>query len=178
MKNHIYTTPEHIYSEFPEKISELIRKLEGKNGLTRKEAREELVSMNTKILPYLHKLTKVNQDVLRWEVCKTIADIGDIFSVFELMRLLNDSKSDIRWVAAEGLINIGRKSVPYLLKEIILSNDSLYIREGVHHVLRELFTKQEKSQFHSLLKSLEYSGETSELAPLEATKALHVFTSV
>ena len=55
-----------------------------------------------------------------------------------LIEALNDKIFDVRWLAAEGLILIGRGALAPLLQALMEHPDSLWLREGVHHVLHDL----------------------------------------
>jgi HEAT repeat protein len=166
------TIEKKIYKGIPKEFLELIEKYEDNNGLIREKARHSLVNMGTRVVPYLHKLADIDDDTFRWEICKTISEIADENSIDILIKVLKDPNGDIRWIAAEGLIHIGRKSIPSLLREIMHSNDSLFLREGAHHVISKLVYNKDKDRFLSLLDSLESKSETSELAPLEASRLL------
>ena len=54
---------------------------------------------------------------------------------------MEDDKSDVRWIAAKALINIGKPVVKPLLKTLIEKSDYVFILEGAHHVFYDLHEK-------------------------------------
>ena len=56
----------------------------------------------------------------------------------ELVATLKDSNFGVRWLAAEGLIAIGRDVLPPLMETLTKHSDSAWLREGAHHVLHDL----------------------------------------
>ena len=55
-----------------------------------------------------------------------------------MLNALEDEEFSIRWLAAEGLINLGKFVVVPLLQEMLKNPDSPFLRRGAHHVLHEL----------------------------------------
>ena len=54
------------------------------------------------------------------------------------MKTLEDEEPGVRWLAAEGLIKMHRASLKPLFQALIERPDSLWLREGDHHVLHDL----------------------------------------
>ena len=75
------------------------------------------------------------------------AELGARFVGLEGMPVIGFG--EIRWLAAEGLIHIGNKAVKPLLRALIEHPDSLWLREGAHHVLYDL---PESSNFRQSTK--------------------------
>jgi HEAT repeat protein len=75
---------------------------------------------------------------MRWEACKALGSIKDPEAAGSLVGALSDRGMEIRWLAAEGLIDLGRSSVIPLLDALELQFDSLFLRQGAHHVLHAL----------------------------------------
>jgi hypothetical protein len=109
------------------------------------------------------------------EVTKIISFIADKHCIPALINLLDDNESDVRWIASESLIRIGKKSIVPLLKSLRDGKRFLYpVR--VHHVLQSLLTMNEKKELQDLLKNLADSPEKPEIAIIEASVALkHTF---
>jgi hypothetical protein len=91
-------------------------------------------------------------------------------AVQALVKALEDKMFDVRWLAAEGLISIGREALVPLLRELIEHPDSFWLREGVHHVLHDIYQGDHKT-LRPVLVALE-SFEPSVEAPLAAEVAL------
>lgn len=157
---------------FPVDIADLVIKLADDNGILRKQARETLVKYGSDVVPYIHLVTATDDIQLRWEASKILEQIGNERSIPILIDLLVDEESDIRWIAAQGLINIGKASVIPLLKQVKHHGDSIYIREGAHHVLWGVFDETERDRFMDLLDALDNESETSERILIEANKAI------
>lgn len=94
---------------------------------------------------------------LQKEIESIICVVADKKSIPALINLLDDNDYEIRWIAAEGLIRIGRMSIPPLLRTI---NDGKHFSHPgkAHHVLQCLLTRSEKKSMHSLLTSLSGSA--------------------
>jgi HEAT repeat protein len=62
---------------------------------------------------------------------------------------------DVRWLASEGLITIGPPALLPLLRELVKRPDSLWLREGTHHVLRGIDAEDIKRVLKPVLNALE-----------------------
>jgi HEAT repeat protein len=120
------------------KIKELIEVLGDQDGQKRKNAREKLVDIGEDSLHHIKDLLNHSKHIYRWEAMKVIKDIGAPKSIPVLLDALDDEKSDIRWIAAEGLINSGSSAVIPLLKHVTENYDSVFVLNGAHHVISEL----------------------------------------
>jgi HEAT repeat protein len=146
------------------KIPELIKKLSSKNSIDRIRARYELVKIGKPAIEYLIGLQYLNNDHVRWEAIKTLSQIAHPDAIPILINALENDRFDVRWLAAEGLIDIGKKSVKPLLKALELQQDSKFLREGVHHVLRALKSKNLFKDEFKIIKMLEDPNAESLLA--------------
>lgn len=122
-------------------ISELISLLKSENGIERKNARDKLVAKGKVVIEYLNELLDSPKHLHRWEAVKTLEEIAEPDSIPILIQALDDDKSDVRWIAAEGLIKIGKQSLKPLLKALTKKTDSVFLLEGAHHVFFELREK-------------------------------------
>ncbi len=119
-------------------LHELIIKLGGKNGMERQKAREALVLKGKDSIDFLMELLAHPKHIYRWEAVKTLEEIGDPISIPLFIRALEDDKSDVRWLAAKGLIKLGKHSIKPLLKILEQKSDSVFVLEGAHHVFYDL----------------------------------------
>lgn len=148
-----------------------ISELSNKSGFARVDARDYLVSMGKKAVPYLIEALKSDNQQVRWEAAKALAKIGDSAASQSLINALEDKMFDVRWVAAEGIITIGRKALIPLLSALAQRGDSLWLREGAHHVIHDLMREDLKEVFDPVLDAIEKSeGELT--VPLASKKAL------
>ncbi len=121
-----------------EEIESLIADLASDHGLTRQRARESLAAIGQPaVAPLIAALADSKRQV-RWEAVKALGEIGDPAAASALVSALEDEGSGIRWLAAEGLIAIGREGLKPLLQALVHYSDSEWLREGAHHVLRRL----------------------------------------
>ena len=121
----------------------------------------------------MHNLLYSKNDSLRMEAAKITELIADRRSIPLLINLLDDPLFDIRWIAAEGLIKIGRWSICPLLKSVRDGRNSLLSNRGAHHILLGLVDENEKNKLMSLLQSLDNYQELGETAPVQASIALN-----
>jgi len=138
-------------------IKKLINALTGENGIERQKARHKLVKMGPPAIDYLIELQYSPNHKARWEAMKAIGQIADPESIPILINSLEDEKFDVRWLAAEGLIEIGNTVVKPLVNNFLENVDSEYLQEGVHHVLKELQRRGEYQDKTGLIKVLEES---------------------
>ncbi len=122
------------------RVGEWIKKLNSKNGLERQKARENLVMQGRRIIPEVLKLLDRKQHILRWEAMKILEAIRDVSSIPVFIRKLEDDDSEIRWIAAEGLIRTGNRCVKPMLKRLIENpeENSIFIYSGAHHIFYDL----------------------------------------
>jgi HEAT repeat protein len=160
----------------PGNLVELINGLtDDKNFIKKHNARKTLVKMGKKITPQMHGLLNSGDGLLRLEAAKIVQMVADKRSIPVLINLLEDSEFDIRWIAAEGLIRIGRHSITPLLMAIRDGKSSLVLDKRAHQVLNSLLYEDEKEQLMSLMLSLDDYHALGETAPVEAAKALKTF---
>lgn len=125
-------------------IRNLMTTLTSKDGLARKRAREELVEIGKPAVPYLLEALKDKRTYVRWEAAKALSELGDPRAAADLVAALTtDDDPGIRWLAGEGLIAIGREGLAPLLEALVAHGESVWLREGAHHVLNVL-AKNEK----------------------------------
>jgi HEAT repeat protein len=150
-------------------LHQLIKELGSDNGMEREKARKALVAKGKDSLDYLMELLFHPRHIYRWEAVKTMEEIGDPDSIPMLIQGLEDDKSDVRWIAAEGLIRIGFQSVEPLLRTLIEKSDSVFVLEGAHHVFFDLEEKGELpdgfpvDNLLSLLKNPEWAESVKPL---------------
>lgn len=123
------------------------------------------------IISYGHISFSPVNERMRAEVAKIICFVADKRSIPTLISLLEDNESDVRWIASESLIMIGRKSIIPLLKSLRDGKQFLFPAR-VHHVLQSLLTINEKKELQDLLENLADSPEIPEIAIIEASVTL------
>ncbi len=156
------------------RIEELIKKLQSKNGIERKIARYELVKIGKPAVEYLSKLLEAPKEYIRWEAIKTLSQIADPESIPILIGALENEDFDIRWMAAEALISIGKVSIKPLLKAVVLGEKSIFLLEGVHHILKEFQFENIFCDDSGLIKKIENNNPYSDIA-LTAEQSLNKY---
>jgi HEAT repeat protein len=140
--------------DFPDNLTSLIKEsLDSKNSVKKLAARNNLVGMGKIIIPKIHKLLSSENPLLRMEAAKIVELIADRRSIPFLINLLDDKEFEIRWIAAEGLIKIGRRAILPLLKSIRDGKSSFILNKGA-------------------LLTLDDAQELGETAPVEASEAI------
>ncbi len=160
------------FSLFPEEIRPLVGKLISDEGMTRMRSRKHLVQLGPAYLSYYELLLNSANRLLRWETAKVIEEIADESSIPLFLNMMEDSDDDIRWIAAEGLIRVGKKSIRPLLEKLIHKGDSFFMKVGAHHILKSLSHGRERERLAPLLRALQNYGELDEMSELEASKVL------
>jgi HEAT repeat protein len=131
-----------------------------------------LGNLGKSIVPILHEILCSENGQVRLEAVKVVKYIADRRSIPVLIYLLDDSEAGIRWVAAEGLVNIGRSSIIPLLRSIRDRKNPAYLYKGAHHVLNSLLYADEKEELQSLLLSLDNRHQLGGISPALAFHAL------
>ena len=122
----------------PRWLEELTMRLEAEDIPTRQRARETLVAIGEPALPALVDLLGSPSAPLRWEAAKALAELPEPAAIPGLVLLLADRQSEIGWLAAVGLINLGSRSVPFVLQALNEHAESKRFRSASHHVLHDL----------------------------------------
>jgi len=135
------------------------------------KAKHELTAMGKEALPVLHDLMKCNSDIIRKESAKIIHSIGSKDSLHVAVEMLEDPVWEIRWIAAEILIKVGRRSLHPLLRALIENHHSFALREGTHHVLSELMLADDPDALEELQHILINSEYEAEI-PIKASEVL------
>ena len=152
-------------------IQRLMNELNSEDGLVRVRARKALVEIGEPAVGELVKALQSQQEWVRWEASKTLSQIGSPTATRALIEALEDKVFDVRYMAAEGLIAIGKDAVAPLLHKLLEHADSYRIREGVHHVLHDIADKDTKKIITPVISALA-DGIPSVEVPLLAEKAL------
>lgn len=122
----------------PAAVGPLMRVLQSDDGLLRETAREVLITFGDLAVAALTESLTDADDRVRWAAAKALSEIGDPAAAPALVRSLEDENGGIRWLAAEGLVTLGHAALPPLLQALVEHSESVWLREGAHHVLRAL----------------------------------------
>ena len=152
-------------------LPELVSQLTHDHGPQRERARLALVKAGKPAVPLLIEALTSKSKRLRWEACKALGSIKDPDASAALVAALEDDSMEVRWLAAEGLIALGRPGLAPLLDALEHRSDSIFLRQGAHHVLHAL--EKENLLRGATLNVLEAirSIEAEASVPLAARKA-------
>lgn len=103
------------------------------------------------IIPGIQGLSLAGNQRIMNEINQIINFMSDKNSIPALINLLDDNEYDVRWIAAESLINIGRKTVIPLLKSIKDGRSEYTPGRGAYHVLHSLLSKNEQRAIQHLM---------------------------
>jgi HEAT repeat protein len=131
-----------------ERIDQLLNDLRSGDGVTRKRARETLVLIGDPAVAPLRVLLGHPDKQMRWEAAKALSAMIDPGSLDDLLQALGDQRSELRWLAAGGLIGLGPRSAAPVLRSLIQPSPSRGRLEMSHRIHKEL------SQHNDLLAEL------------------------
>lgn len=136
-------------------ILSLVRRLGSSDGPTRVGARTELVEMGEPAVGALMLLLALGHDQERWEAAKALTQMNRHSGAPALVCALEDTNFGVRWLAAEGLIRLGRKGLPALLWALVHHPESWWLKEGAHHVLFVLAKRKTNAPIAGVLRALD-----------------------
>lgn len=136
-------------------IQTLINNLSSHDDTVRMGARQSLVEVGSQAVPSLIEALKQGNKIVRWEVAEALGEIKDPKAAPALVEALEDEDFDVRWLAAKGLIQIGMKGVEPLLHALMMRGDSVWLREGADHVIRDLVMGESGKYLGPVMEALE-----------------------
>lgn len=120
-------------------LERLIGKLHDRNDKECKQARNLLVEIGHRAVPTLvNALRNNSNENIRWEVVEALAQIADPAAAPALVQALMDDSQDVRGAAARALIILDRAAITPLLEALTKQFNSVWLRNGAHHILHVL----------------------------------------
>jgi hypothetical protein len=150
----------------PTTIESLIAGLADKSSETRRSARNSLIAIGEPAVPALIVALAHRSRLVRSEAAKALGQIRAPISTHALVKALGDKDFDVRWLAAEGLIAIGKESLVPLLKELVQNSEYPWLRDGAHHVLSHFARSDTNIEHHDLSHPIHRSNLSELLKPL------------
>jgi HEAT repeat protein len=152
-------------------IDSLVSELNCDNRIKCLIARRALEAKGQDAIPALVETLKNGEEMAPMHAAKALGHIGGPEAIQALVNALCNDRSGVRWAAAEALIERIPESVKPVLRALISSNNSSFVREGAHQVLSEIEEEPMKSVLAPVVQALE-DGVPELEAPLQAKKAL------
>jgi uncharacterized protein (DUF302 family) len=143
------------FYEIDPAIQSLIMKLSSNDEILRIHSRESLVKIGKPAIPQLVEALMRGSHWLRWEAAKTLGEIENPTAAPALVEALKDEEFDVQWLAAAGLIKMKAGGVESLLHALMTEADLPRIRDGAHHVIRELIKGELREYLTPVLSALE-----------------------
>jgi HEAT repeat protein len=117
-------------------VDTLAAALSSEDAIKRETARDTLVAIGSnEVIAALVAELADPRDHVRWEAVKALSSLVDPVSTPALVNALDDDNPDVRWVAGEGLIALGRIGVLAVLHALTKRASSVTFRESASHVL-------------------------------------------
>jgi hypothetical protein len=120
-------------------IDKLISELSSKEKNTRENARHSLALIGKPAIKPLVEAMLITSRGTHMEIVKALIEMLNPETAPALVKQLENEDPEVRWLASEGLITLGRKALEPLLTALISRPDSLPLRMGGHHVLADLY---------------------------------------
>jgi hypothetical protein len=136
-------------------IAALVDALASVDGMERQMVRMQLERIGRPAVPALLRTLQSPSEHARWEATKALGGIADPNAAPALVSTLKDEKAAVRWLAATALINLGRGALVPLLRGLEDRSDSIWFRDGAHHVLRSLIRDGVADEAIPVLEALE-----------------------
>jgi HEAT repeat protein len=160
-----------VVSEPGDLISRLIQNLSAHHVVERERSRAALVALGGPAVgPLLGAFASADERG-RLEICKALTEIADRDATRLLIECLEDDHQDLRWIAAEGLLNIDGPAVEPLLVALIDRASAHTILDAAAHVLRGLSRRVSRTIFDPVLVAVR-GPEPGVSVPLAAQTAL------
>jgi hypothetical protein len=158
------------------RIAALLVDLGSNSAVARNRAHRELVSLREAAVESLIVALRTSTEYGRGQAAKALGEIGDGRAAPALAKALEDDKFDVRWMAALGVVALGRAGLAALLQALIERPNSTLLRESAHHVLHNEAHEKWSKQLVPVGQALEGFDPASEL-PMAATRTLQAIST-
>lgn len=135
-------------------IQRLVAALASTDWQERHQARQRLTAIGKPVVPALINALSDARQQMRWEAARILIDMGDPAAAAALAARLEDDDAGIRWLAAQGLAGLGCPGIVVALRLLIARSDSIWMREGVHHILHSFIKTRAGRHVAPVLRAL------------------------
>ena len=136
-----------------------IRDLGSQNGIQRQYARLAMVDIGEPAIDILVVLAMHPQWTIRWEAVNALSLMRNAVTAPVLINALEDTNESIRWVAAHGLITLGKPGLISLLEALSSYKLSAILRKNAHYILEEISKRHPIPGVKLLLQCLKDSDD-------------------
>ena len=152
-------------------IPGLIADLGDESAPVRETAHRRLVSLGAVAVPSLVEALAHLGEYGRAQAAEVLGEIGDPAALPALVQAMQDEKFDVRWLAAKAIVPFGRVGLTALLHALRKHPESLFLRQGAHHVLRNEGQPRWQEPLAPVKRALE-SPDPEDALPGAVAKAL------
>jgi HEAT repeat protein len=152
-------------------IPSLLEALADTRAAVRMRAREALIERGDEVVAPLVELLQHETFHVRWEAAKALEQMQPPAAVVGLTRALRDEEQDVRWVASDALIAIGRPAIEPLLRALIEHGDSYELCQSARRILQHVEDPDLQEIVEDSVLALGHVGAESDVIPA-AEKAL------
>ncbi len=136
-------------------IRALVADLDSRDLKARQQARDRLIEMGEAAVPALVEVLSHPHWLKRWEAAQALSRIAAPATAPALAHcVLVDDYDDIRWLCEKGLIALGEKGLPAVLRLLIHAADSVQVQQGAYHILHALARRGIRRPVEPLLAAL------------------------
>ncbi len=153
-------------------IPSLIKFLGDADGFIRMHARTALICIGKPAVPDLINSLSDADPQMRWQVIKVLEGIGDPDSASALVQCLKDENAGVRWAASEAMIVLEKAALPPLLEALLHDYDSIWLRQGAHHILHVLKDSGKLNEVEGAVFEALEDVEPTAAVPWAAERAL------
>jgi hypothetical protein len=131
-------TKSDVDSKRDPQIQKLVDQLGSSDPRERMESRTELVAIGEPAVDEIVEAFGSDRQQTRWEAANCLRRIGSERAIPALVTEIEEANTDVGWLAAEGLIAIGEKSLIPVLTSLTSTDhpeiDHFY--QHAHHIIR------------------------------------------
>ncbi len=131
-------------------LSDWANRLGAPDASLREKARQVMLAAGPPALDYLGPSVKHDLAIVRYETVKILCQMDDPLTIPLLIQALSDSKSSIRWMAAEGLVRHGETAV----KPLLLAMNQSLAEDHLHLIGEKILLKICPENIRELLQTL------------------------
>jgi HEAT repeat protein len=122
--------------------------------MKRRKARLALVNIGEPAIDFLAEFAAHPDWKIRWEAIRALAQMRNPDTSAILINALDDEYEGIRWLAAEGIIMLGREGLIALLQALTSYKLTILLREGAYHVLKQMAIRYKLPNMEELIHGL------------------------